>query len=146
MTDLSYTNANRNPDDDFTASLGNVVRLPRRKPSKRSSKKKSAAFKALKDALLLCLAGRPKVPRAALAVGVCIATHLNSKSGEAWPSIDLIAAETNLNAGTVWRSLKRLEALQIIEIIRGRGRFAPNRYRLGSAVPGQASKTVEPQS
>src|SRR5262249_9703046 len=60
------------------------------------------------------------------AIGIALALHMNARTCQAWPSIDRIAKLTGRNAGTVWRSIGRLERAGLIAVARGRGRHVPN--------------------
>lgn len=77
----------------------------------------------------MALASYPNLAGADYAVALAIAKHLNSFTGEAWPSIKTLADLTNREESTVWRSIERLERLQLLEVNRGRGRTRSNRYR-----------------
>lgn len=85
-------------------------------------------FAAAKDAWLRKVVSYPNLSGADLAVAVTIATHLNSKSGKAWPSIERIANLTNRDSSTVWRSINRLIRLNLLDVKKGRGRKISNRY------------------
>ena len=63
-----------------------------------------------------------------MAVGVTLALHMNAKTRQAWPSIDRMALLTCRSASTIWRSIGRLKKAGLITVLRGRGRYAPNRY------------------
>ena len=77
----------------------------------------------------MTLASYPNLSAADYAVAIVIYKHLNSKSGNAWPSIELIATLTNREQSTVWRSVEKLELLELLQVRRGRGRNRVNRYR-----------------
>jgi hypothetical protein len=55
---------------------------------------------------------------------------MNSKTREAWPSMETLATDTNRSRSTVWRSLTRLEGLLLIETVHARSRKKLNRYRM----------------
>jgi hypothetical protein len=94
---------------------------------------KPGIFQASKDQWFMILASYPNLSGADYAVSLVIAKHLNSKSGLAWPSIELIAKMTNRESSTVWRSVEKLEKLGLLNVCRGRGRNCVNKYspRLG---------------
>ena len=77
----------------------------------------------------MVLASYPNLSAADFAVAIVISKHLNSKSGIAWPSIELISTLTNREQSTVWRSVQKLETLELLHVRRGRGRNKVNRYR-----------------
>lgn len=86
-------------------------------------------FNAAKEGWLKLVASYPNLAGADYAVAIAVSTYMNSKSGEAWPSIQRLATDTNRDRATVWRSLKRLEALKLLTVIHSRSRRKPNRYR-----------------
>jgi hypothetical protein len=94
-----------------------------------SSRKIGGGFQAAKEGWLKLVASYPNLSGADLAVVITIFTHLNSMSGDAWPSIETIAFRTNREKSTVWRSIDRLRILGLIEVQKGRGRKQSNRYR-----------------
>ena len=84
-----------------------------------------------KDALLRQLAADRTLSAGDLAVGVFVATCLNTDSFVAWPGTDNIAEATGLQARSVTRSLRRLEGKHfdlrgerstLGELIGGRGK------------------------
>jgi helix-turn-helix protein len=86
-------------------------------------------FQAAKEGWLKAIARDPRLSGADLAVAIVIATYLNTRTGDAWPSIITLAADTNRNKGTVWRASQRLEKFEYLHITRARGRVKSNRYR-----------------
>jgi len=85
-------------------------------------------FTAAKEDWLKKVVSYPNLSGSDLAVAVTIATHLNRKSGNAWPSINRIANLTNRDNSTVWRSINRLIQLNLLEVKKGRGRKISNQY------------------
>jgi len=85
-------------------------------------------FAAAKDGWLKKVSSYPNLSGSDLAVAVTISTHLNSKTGKAWPSYERIANLTNRDNSTVWRSVKRLIRLHLLEVKKGRGRNKSNQY------------------
>ena len=86
-------------------------------------------FQAAKESWLKVVASYPILSGADYAVAIVISTHLNSKTGEAWPSIALLAELTNRNRATVWKSIERLIKLRLLQVRKGRGRHKSNRYQ-----------------
>jgi hypothetical protein len=99
-----------------------------------SSSTKPGGFQAAKEQWLMNLASYPNLSAADLAVALVIFKHLNSKTNWAWPSMALIAEMTNREESTVWKSINKLEALELLYVSRGRGRNVVNKYqpRLGA--------------
>jgi hypothetical protein len=62
-------------------------------------------------------------------IAFLIADHLNSVSGDAWPSIDRIADRLCVSTKTVQRSVKELEQAGWLSVNRSKGRMRSNRYR-----------------
>lgn len=91
--------------------------------------KTAGGFQAAKETWLKTIASYPNLSGADVAVAMVISTYLNSKTSEAWPSIELLAKDTNRNRVTVWRSIERLIELQLLQVAKGRGRHKSNRYR-----------------
>src|SRR5262249_31160305 len=89
------------------------------------------SFAAAKEGWLKLIASHPDLSSADLAFAIMLSTYMNFKSRDAWPSVRRLAADTNRNPGTVWRSLRRLEGRKLIFVIHGRGPRNPNRYRPG---------------
>jgi hypothetical protein len=58
-----------------------------------------------------------------------IADHLNSVSGDAWPSIERIANKLCVSTKTVRRSIRELERHGLLQVSRPSGRTRTNRYR-----------------
>ncbi len=96
-------------------------------------------FQAAKEGWLKLCARYPNLSGSDYAVAIALSTYLNSKTGNAWPSLQRLATDTNRNRSTVSRAVKRLEALGLIEVIHGRGRKKVNRYR-----PSLGSMNVDP--
>ena len=94
-------------------------------PAVNKSRKAHARFR---DDWLSRLAGNPAFSAGDLATGLTLVRHMNAKTRQAWPSIDRIALLTGRSPSTVWRSIGRLKKAGLITVIRGRGRYAPNRY------------------
>jgi hypothetical protein len=94
---------------------------------------KSGIFQAAKEQWLMVLVSYPNLSGADYAVALAIAKHLNSKTNWAWPSMQLIAELTNREESTVWRSIQKLERLELLHVMKGRGRNSANKYqpRLG---------------
>ena len=86
-------------------------------------------FQAAKEGWLKLVASYPKLPGAAYAVAIALASYLNSKTGDAWPSMATLARDTNRNRATVWRSLRELERLKLLDVTHSRSRRKPNRYK-----------------
>src|SRR5262245_30861913 len=86
-------------------------------------------FAAFKESWLKLIASYPNLSGADIAVAVMLCIYTNSKSRDAWPSMERLALDTNRERSTVWRSLKRLEALKLLDITHARSRRKPNRYR-----------------
>lgn len=86
-------------------------------------------FQAAKEGWLKVVASCPKLSGADYAVAIVIATHLNSKTGDAWPSLATLAELTHRDASTVWRSVERLSSFGLLQVRKGRGRTESNRYR-----------------
>jgi Helix-turn-helix domain len=88
----------------------------------KSDKQQAAGFQIAKEGWLKLLASYPNLSGADYAVAIVIASHLNSKDRKAWPSIELIAALTNREQSTVWRSIERLKQFELVTVERVRGR------------------------
>jgi hypothetical protein len=86
-------------------------------------------FAAAKEAWLRLVASYPNLSGSDMAVAIMLATYMNSKSRDAWPSMETLARDTNRSRSTVWRSLKRLEKLHLLDVVHARSRRKPNRYR-----------------
>ena len=93
------------------------------------SKKRAGNFAAAKETWLGLIASYPNLSGADLAVAIRLCIYMNSKSRNAWPSLERLALDTNRSRSTVWRSLKRLEKLKLLDITHARSRRKPNRYR-----------------
>ena len=94
-----------------------------------SPQQKRGNFQAAKEDWLKMCASYPSLSGSDLAVVIALSTYFNSKSRDAWPSQERLAADINRNRSTVWRSLTRLESMGLIEIDHGRGWKKANRYR-----------------
>jgi hypothetical protein len=90
---------------------------------------KRGSFQAAKESWLKAIASYPNLSGSDCAIAMALSTYLNFKTYEAWPSIERLAEDTNRNRATVWRSIERLEKLQLLHVERGRGRHKSNRYR-----------------
>jgi hypothetical protein len=86
-------------------------------------------FQAIKEGWLKAIAQYPNLSGADCSVAIVIATHLNFRKGEAWPSIATIAKLTNRNRSTIWRSVEKLARFGLLTVVKGRGRRHSNRYR-----------------
>jgi DNA-binding transcriptional regulator YhcF (GntR family) len=100
-------------------------------------------FQAAKEAWLKALIAHPNLSGADMAAAVAISTFLNRKTGEAWPSLETLADMTNRNRSTVWRAIKHLEELKLLEVRKGRGRHVTNRYRPRLGLNGRDPKTLQ---
>lgn len=98
-------------------------------PCVQKSSSKNGGFQAAKEGWLKWCASYPNLSAADLAVAIALSTYLNSKSRDAWPSMKRLAADVNREPSTVWRALKRLKSMNLIEVVHGRGWKKPNRYR-----------------
>ena len=90
---------------------------------------KRGAFNAAKEQWLKIVASRPDLSGADLAVAILLSTYFNSKTGDAWPSMARLAKDTNRDRATVWRSLRRLDPYELLQVVHSRCRRKPNRYR-----------------
>lgn len=72
---------------------------------------------------------------------ICLANHANHKTGQCWPSIDLLCSESSQSRSTVKRKLAWLAENGFIEIAPSddpeTGRTVANRYRLLIAPGGR---------
>jgi len=62
-------------------------------------------------------------------VAFVIADHLNSVSGDAWPSVERVAKKLCVSTRTVRRCVGELERAGWLIVTRPRGRTRTNRYR-----------------
>lgn len=62
-------------------------------------------------------------------IAYAIADHLNSVSGEAWPSVARIANKLCVSTKTVRRCIRELERVGLLKVTRPTGRTRTNRYR-----------------
>ncbi len=62
-------------------------------------------------------------------LAVVLAFHVNSKRGDAWPSLKALADELHMSERTVIRLVPKLEAAGHLEVVRGGGRELSNVYR-----------------
>ena len=81
-------------------------------------------------------------------VAFVIADHLNSVSGDAWPSVSRIATKLCVSTKTVQRCVKELERTGWVKVLRPRGRTRTNRYRpnfppIGKTSIGSGDKTKQ---
>jgi hypothetical protein len=109
------------------------------------AKKRAGSFAAAKEQWLKLVASYPNLSGADLAVAVMLSTYLNSKRGDAWPSVRRLAADTNRDLRTVFRSLRRLEQLDLVSVIHGRGPKKSNRYRPALGRLNLDPKTLRPR-
>jgi DNA-binding MarR family transcriptional regulator len=96
--------------------------------TKSTSQRKG--FSAAKEGWLKLVASYPNLSGADYAVAIALSTYVNSTTRDAWPSMQRLAADTNRARATVWRSVKRLEALKLLDVTHGRSNRKSNRYRL----------------
>jgi hypothetical protein len=89
----------------------------------------STGFQVAKEGWLKEIARHRDLSGADYAVAIILSTYLNSRTYEAWPSLNTLAADTNRNRSTVWRSIKRLERLHLLQVTRAPGRSRSNRYK-----------------
>ena len=94
-----------------------------------TDKKQYAGFAAAKESWLKVVCSYPNLSGADVATAVMLATYMNSRSRDAWPSMLRLAGDTNRSRSTIWRSLKRLEKLKLLDITHARSPRKPNRYR-----------------
>jgi hypothetical protein len=66
-------------------------------------------FQIAKEGWLKTCASYPNLSGADLAVVIALSAYLNSKRGDAWPSIETLAEDVNRSRSTVSRSIERLE-------------------------------------
>jgi len=85
-------------------------------------------FQIAKEGWLKEVARHPNLSGADYAVAIMLSTYFNSRTRQAWPSLDTLAADTNRNRSTIWRSINRLEELKLLRIERARGRTRSHRY------------------
>jgi len=88
----------------------------------------SGGFQAAKEGWLMVLASYP-LSGADYAVAIAIAKHLNTRTRNAWPSLETIAKLTNRDHSTVWRSVEKLQKLSLVGVEKRRGRHKSNVYR-----------------
>jgi len=101
----------------------------RQPPNGTSAASGRGGFQAAKEGWLKTVASYPNLSGADNAVAIVLATYLNSRTQEAWPSLETLARDTNRVPSTVWRAVQRLERMKLIEVRRARGRTKSNRYR-----------------
>jgi len=89
----------------------------------------NGGFQAAKEFWLMTLASYPNLSGADLAVALVIAKHLNTRTGNAWPSLERLAELTNRHVATVWKSVKKLQGLGLLAVQNRRGRHKSNVYR-----------------
>ena len=92
-------------------------------------KKKRGAFAKAKEAWLKIVASYPNLSGADYAAAIMLSTYFNQHTRKAWPSLRTLAADTNRNKSTIIRSMRRLEALNLVAVVRGCGRKHSNTYR-----------------
>lgn len=73
-------------------------------------------------------------------VAAAIATHVNNRTGQAWPSVNTLAAETRLDRKAVLHAISRLEDTGLLTVNRQPGRG--NHYTV--ADPGPRRDTAAP--
>ncbi len=93
-------------------------------------KKNAGRFSAAKETWLRLIASYPNLFASDLAVGIALASYMNVKTRDAWPSMETLARDVNRTRSTVWRSLKRFEKLKLLRVTHAASRRKPNRYRL----------------
>jgi DNA-binding transcriptional MocR family regulator len=84
-----------------------------------------------------------KSPLKAKFLLLTIASHVNPRTGEAFPSLDTLARETTLSKPTVIKLIRDLEAFGELEVRRGHGRGHANRYRITIAHEVQPDEPPE---
>ena len=92
--------------------------------------KARGSFSAAKEQWLKLVASYPNLSACDIAVAVVIATYMNAHTGYAWPSMKTLATDTNRERSTIWRSIKRLEALELLAVVHSRSAKKPNVYRM----------------
>jgi hypothetical protein len=93
------------------------------------AKKRAGSFAAAKEQWLKLVASYPNLSGSDKAVAIMLSVYMNSKTRDAWPSMQRLASDTNLTRSTVWRSLKRLEKFKLLGITHARCRRKTNHYR-----------------
>jgi hypothetical protein len=119
---------------------GRCMTAPREQLT-NGQKSEVGGFLAAKEGWLMRVASYPNLSGADLAVAIVISKHLNTKTNDAWPSMETLARDTNRERSTVWRALERLESFKLIQIQHSRSRRKPNRYR-----PQMGELDVEPKT
>jgi hypothetical protein len=94
-----------------------------------SARARAGGFAAAKEGWLKLVASYPNLSGADVAVAVMLASYMNTRSRDAWPSMERLARDINRSRSTVLRSLQRLEKLKLLDITHARSRRKPNRYR-----------------
>lgn len=79
------------------------------------------------------LMATPQLSATDLAVGQALASFMNARSGECWPSVETIAGKAHCHPATARRSLRTLERLELIETEPGGGRHRSNHYRINAS-------------
>ena len=104
---------------------------------------KPKQFEAFKDAWLCQLAGDPHLSTGAMRVGIVIASHLNRKTGLAYPGFARLAALTGMARSSCIRAVKHLETRKHLKVHRTRTRSknAPNQYQ-PTLCPGNVRDTL----
>lgn len=73
----------------------------------------------------------PELSPTELLVGFVLSTHMDRNGGSCWPSTKTLAHEAHASRRHVQRALRRLEALELLEVTATKGgRGNPNRYRI----------------
>src|SRR5262249_55622779 len=94
-----------------------------------ASRNRAGGFAAAKESWLKVVASYPNLSGADVAVAVVLLTYMNERNPDAWPSMERLACDSNRSRSTVWRALKRLEKLKLLDITHAHSRRKPNRYR-----------------
>jgi hypothetical protein len=77
------------------------------------------------------LMATPRLTSVDVAVGHALASFVNG-TGECWPAVATVAAKAHCSERHARRSLRKLEALDLVVSDRGGGRHRTNRYRLNA--------------
>jgi hypothetical protein len=79
--------------------------------------------------LMLELGADTRLSRADLVIGLLLLDRHNAAKGYAWPSVDWLASEAQVDRSTATRSVGRLISLSYFTRTSGGGRGRANRYR-----------------
>lgn len=88
---------------------------------------------------LLVFASSKRLSVCDLRVFGALLERFNPKHGECWPSVETIAKDTGVSMRQVSRSINRLEALELIDVLRSEGqvsRYMPNFDGVGDQPAG----------